>query len=1591
MEVYVKESLFVLDYDNNIVDAIFTSDDHRTPGYAYDITITEENTGYSDLKFSMPNTILTDNGEKIKNPKLALLTPLVKLRYRREVYYNGAQPITVREPVGYGDEVVYEDKVYSNTYPNNLIEDYIMDYIVQPVDKKRDVLKLTTSFTAMDYPRFNLSKKRVGLEISQNTLTKPEWSLFQNKPIDKPGTIKYIQWTSAMSNSFKDGSQVIPLEWDPEKATEYPLKKENIVKMMANIGIWSYGLLATAFYWPIVSTARFEGQLYKKGGYLVLQLYDFYHLSKEGIDPDLYVDRYSWDWTQLYEMDSYLCPNNAKNYLHHILEGTNWTVAKKADGTDDVDIVQSYIPNPAGSTTSQTLADDTCNIDVNNSNCYNAITAVCQGLQLYPVFDCINRTVALKVFAGKNYGLTYTLGRNLSSDTTKADGEKVITKLYATGGKDYNGDANINIGYAERTNLKTFTGFYKAKADAPKTDVEGYWIVVDSAFKDTDFKVTKYNYDMTPYTATVHDIQTKNYWNASTGRQVYFWDNVAKDWKLGTKEASGNWSGTVNGKEYIVDPITGTEAPWNPNDDMYITARSPYGTNYVINLRWAYQNNWITQAQILELYQLELAINDLDYMFMDGYTKDRLKTQQDYNDAVNAYDIAQDGYQSTLYSMQNKYYNVDGEISKGTTYCFHKAPQGTYVKNNKHYIKLFHCYGCGLTQPIAPGGSNKTVCPDASCKSTDVTNDEIYIPVYSDFTFETKESMYTFGTDTTKYDDPSYNPHLKGYFQRLVMSLDKANNDWDIGEYEKRVSMIETIPFKDSTVTLDDGYDYKLSGVYVRSTSGQIEVWNESVIEYINYYGEMLDDLRKVNACLARIQELKELYEEWERIRDGYHATIQEKFGDYLIEGNYINGQQPYEGLLFKEALEASDKYSVPEITYTLDVVDSTGLVEYREPTVTKYICNECNYLSYTPMTTCSKCGCEIINTYHDVYNDLVRTLHSVGQIVPKAGDYATVYDEPMGMFGVPALITEISRTLDNPMNNKIKLDTSYTDDEELVGNIITATNTVLSNADIYARTAVLKADGTIDETTVKDSLDNSHADITIVGTNGNILLNGSGLRATDPANPSNAMKYAGNGIFKTTNLGPEGEAVIWEKMMSPEGINATYLNAGTIDTNKITVMSGLTGKVIIDQYGLAVKDKTDKSVHVTPFDSAAAKANSSYAANWGANNNIASFIGVDGLNQPLIYTKGYFYAKEGSNIANWITSNEGFYHLNSNSQKDLWLSPGGISGTVNGNTASMAIYANGNFGVSTDGKLYAKAGNISGWNIDAVQLQKQVGDYSFEIRSDRGAGDPALLVYKNKGDNQGYQFYVRPDGYLYAKNANITGTIHSGAGDIGGWTLANGKLYATASGKVSVVQAPADGTTWVFAAGGSSHDSYADCPFRVSKTGELYATNAHITGAVTATSGSFTGSITTSNIKATGGTIGGWKINGSDGFKTDHAEIRPDGSAYLYPQNAKGAEYKFNDGMTLHSTSAQTVQSGANIMIDAATNLNLKSGTGSYVRIQGGLGIRINGPLSVSSEYDGERKNAVSSAKITVDNKTAGQLGTKTLTFVNGILVGFE
>ena len=89
--------------------------------------------------------------------------------------------------------------------------------------------------------------------------------------------------------------------------------------------------------------------------------------------------------------------------------------------------------------------------------------------------------------------------------------------------------------------------------------------------------------------------------------------------------------------------------------------------------------------------------------------------------------------------------------------------------------------------------------------------------------------------------------------------------------------------------------------------------------------------------------------------------------------------------------------------------------------------------------------------------------------------------------------------------------------------------------------------------------------------------------------------------------------------------------------------------------------------------------------------------------------------------------------------------------------------------------------------------------------------------------------FSVDPSG-----NASFAGTIQAKAGEIAGWTIQSGKLLAGGDDtglKTCAVQAPSKDVTWVFAAGGNSHGSYGDCPFRVDKNGNLYSSSLTVRG----------------------------------------------------------------------------------------------------------------------------------------------------------------
>jgi hypothetical protein len=205
-------------------------------------------------------------------------------------------------------------------------------------------------------------------------------------------------------------------------------------------------------------------------------------------------------------------------------------------------------------------------------------------------------------------------------------------------------------------------------------------------------------------------------------------------------------------------------------------------------------------------------------------------------------------------------------------------------------------------------------------------------------------------------------------------------------------------------------------------------------------------------------------------------------------------------------------------------------------------------------------------------------------------------------------------------------------------------------------------------------------------------------------------------------------------------------------------------------------------------------------------------------------------------------------------------------------------------------------------------------------------------------------------------------GTITAKEGTIGGWTLKSSKLYAGDGTdiKVVVMQAPNASNLYVFAAGGTSHDSYADCPFRVTKGGKLYATDAVIHGDVTTIDGSFKTQLDRGSLKLYYDDVLCGTVNTKywSGASTEGVSLRVEqGGQYLmfsHYDETQGSgytvDYYLNAGWSPEIAEKHVFQTSVRFLDDVHGNrvhiksLRLYNGTQAYL-----IGVSSSGQLTCS------------------------------------------
>lgn len=211
-------------------------------------------------------------------------------------------------------------------------------------------------------------------------------------------------------------------------------------------------------------------------------------------------------------------------------------------------------------------------------------------------------------------------------------------------------------------------------------------------------------------------------------------------------------------------------------------------------------------------------------------------------------------------------------------------------------------------------------------------------------------------------------------------------------------------------------------------------------------------------------------------------------------------------------------------------------------------------------------------------------------------------------------------------------------------------------------------------------------------------------------------------------------------------------------------------------------------------------------------------------------------------------------------------------------------LYAAGGFTDILDSQTIATA-----MDIDALTHEE-----IFNLLTDDGQVKAFIKV--------GNQIYINAT-YVQADD------LRAISAKIGGWSIDDHRIYGgDATTGVAAMQRPGSDNLWTFAAGGKSHDSYADCPFRVSKAGKMYATDGEFAGAVT-------GSTISGSVLETEGDRGSVNINGGLMRFFGHAGL----DATIYPTIGDPDEYIAGEidefGITLNGTYFGIYQNNGAIM----------------------------------------------------------------------------
>ncbi len=576
---------------------------------------------------------------------------------------------------------------------------------------------------------------------------------------------------------------------------------------------------------------------------------------------------------------------------------------------------------------------------------------------------------------------------------------------------------------------------------------------------------------------------------------------------------------------------------------------------------------------------------------------------------------------------------------------------------------------------------------------------------------------------------------LSVYFataQERIASLqaEQAKNDDVKNEYKLGPEDLETLKTNLSNYQEKlDKWDKELQDLD-KNLNGYDEFNNKG--EFVQHIDGIQDKYDKNAERINKLQNNpSDKREEWGKVQ--FIKEFEDKYRPYIKEGVWSDSSYIENDAYFIDSQKVMNTSSKPQLEWTINVIDGSFATE--------------------------------LENFEFEVGDKTILVDNEFFGVEKNGEENYVFE---------VLISGVKEGLDDATKNTIEVRNYNTSFEELFERISAATQTLELNEQTYNKSAYFTSDGELSADILQKTLLQNSLILANASDN-SYVLDETGLSFQSILNPKKKVRLLAEGLFLSNSTNLSTGAPEWKTGVTAEGISASLLTAGEINTANIKIFSDAQpsqswNKLGITSYGIdsnTGKVLANTFVRLDQFGLYLVQ-NSSENVNWHLD--AAGKAWFEGLPRKDAISQ----IKEHSTVS--ITE-DGFV-FNYTPEIDETGSKGRLILGDLGGSFGLLI---GNKDLSETYVRLDNEGNneIAGWKINKNSLTKQsniiVSDgtsaglefnlYSELTNNTASSTAISLGVKATKGNtSQSYStFKVQYDGNVYCNDINVGGRIRLG------------------------------------------------------------------------------------------------------------------------------------------------------------------------------------------------------------------------------------